>query len=130
MKTGRTIAMADYRLFFLDSRGAIQAREEFVAPNDEIAYRISACLSDACSDRSFGYMLWRGTVQLFRADAQSADLVDGSTAAQLDQETQRRVLQLEETIQRSKWSIARSVKLLERTAQLRESLGRADEADV
>ena len=111
--------MGEYRLYFLDPRGEIQAREEFAAPDDETALRICAFVYDACSDSSFDWSLSRGSLQLQKSNAHGPGR---AVAAELSQDMQHRVLELEETIQRSRWMIAKSTKLLERTAQLRDTL--------
>ena len=57
--------MAEYRLFFLGSDGAIEARQDFIAPDDGAAQQIMTVLAEASSDVHHGVMLWQGTRRLF-----------------------------------------------------------------
>lgn len=110
--------MPGYRLFFLDHRGVIAARQEFEAADDDTALDIAAVAADACSDAHNGYMLWRRDQQLaeVRSPAPRA-------AHELSLERQQCVLDLEEMIHRSHWHIAKSRKLLEAMADWRAFLG-------
>ena len=53
-----------FRLYFLDTKSRISARDEFEAEDDQRAIMIAGMLYDACSDRSTGFELWRGASRL------------------------------------------------------------------
>ena len=124
--------MADYRLFFLGSDGAIEARHDFAAPDDDAALQIMAVIGKASSDAHHGVMLWQGTRRIFEiAESDKADgsvigdgVLDGVTAARLSAENQQRVLDCAEALLSSHWRLAKSQALLRATAEMRHALQR------
>lgn len=100
--------MAEYRIYFLDSNGHIQARQGFVAENHTDAIESSAFVFDACSDCCVSYELWSGN-QLVLQNSTKLPLtqVESLSAAM-----QLRVLDLENTLHQSHWAIAKSARLL------------------
>lgn len=111
--------MSEYRLYFVDQKGAIQAREEFIAPNDDAAIVISDWVCRACSDTCHSYELWQGDRRVIAFD----DSRGGPVAAPTDHQTidiQQITLTIEERLQRSHWLIARSEKLIAETQRLKE----------
>ena len=111
--------MAGYRLYFVDDKGAIQAREEFIAADDDAALIVSEVVYRACSDACFSYELWQGDRRVIAYDSPRANTL----AAPTDQQTveiQEIALSLEESLQRSQWTIARSEKLLREAQALKE----------
>lgn len=117
--------MADYRLFFLGSDGAIEARQDFAAPDDQAALQIMTIIGRAGADSHHGVMLWQGTRRIFEAAATpqtvrgAENIFEGATAAGLAAETQQRVLDCEEALLSSHWRLARSRTLLAATEELR-----------
>jgi hypothetical protein len=123
--------MADYRLFFLGSDGAIEARHDFAAPDDDAAVQIMAIIGKASADAHHGVMLWQGTRRIFEIDeARKADRLfrelDKITAARIASETQQRALDCEELLLNSRWRLAKSEALLRATAELRGLLRAAE----
>lgn len=111
--------MAGYRLYFVDENGAIQAREEFDALDDDLALAVSNLVSRACSDTCHAYELWQEGRQVIAFGASRADSAVGLT----DEQTvavQQIALSLEEAVQRSHWRIARSEKLITEIERLKE----------
>jgi len=117
--------MADYRLFFLGSDGAIEARHDFAALDDDVALQITAVIGDASADAHHGVMLWQGTRRIFetdkrnQADGGHSPALERVAAAALSAETQERVVECEEALLNSHWHLARSRALLEATTELR-----------
>jgi hypothetical protein len=123
--------MADYRLFFLGSDGAIEARHDFAAPDDDAALQIMAVIGKASSDAHHGVMLWQGTRRIFEiAESDKADgggvkgdgILDGVTAASITAETQKRILDCAEALLNSHWRLAKSQALLQAAAEMRHAL--------
>ena len=117
--------MAEYRLFFLGSDGAIEARQDFVAPDDRAAQKIMTVLAEASSDVHHGVMLWQGTRRLFEKhdDAQpECGTPQMVTAATLSADNQQRVLDCEEALLHSHWRLATSKRLLEAMNALRATV--------
>ena len=115
--------MAEYRLFFLGSDGAIEARQDFVAPDDGAAQQIMTVLAEASSDAHHGVMLWQGTRRLFEKhdDAQpECGTSQTVTAEMLNADLQQRVLDCEETLLHSHWRLAKSKMLLDAMNRLRQ----------
>ena len=114
--------MADYRLFFLGSDGAIEARQDFVAPDDGAAQQIMTVLAEASSDTHHGVMLWQGARRIFeKHDGVQPECgrSQSVTAAALAAENQQRVLDCEEALLHSHWRLAKSKTLLDATNDLR-----------
>ena len=111
--------MSGYRLYFVDENGAIQAREEFEAPDDDLALAASDLVSRACSDTCHSYELWHGGRQVIAFGASRANCPMGLT----DEQTvavQRITLALGESLLQSHWSLARSEKLITEVERLKE----------
>ena len=119
--------MAEYRLFFLGSDGAIEARQDFIAPDDCAAQQVMTVLAEASSDAHHGVMLWQGTRRIFEKhehEQPECGTSQSVTAATLAAEVQERVLDCEETLLHSHWRLAKSKMLLAATNELRrESTG-------
>ena len=110
--------MSGYRLYFVDESGAIEAREEFEAPDDDLALAVSDLVCRACSDTCHSYELWQGGRQVIAFAASRANSPVGLT----DEQTvavQAIALALEEALQRSRWRMARSAKLIAEMARLK-----------
>ena len=127
--------MAEYRLFFLGSDGAVEARYEFAAPNDDVALQIMAVIGKASADAHHGFMLWQGARRIFEVDgvirpgdgAGQHDGMNGNslerlTATRLAAETQQCVLECEEALLDSHWRLAKSQALLQATTELRRAV--------
>ena len=110
--------MADYRLFLLDERHAITAREEFRAPNDAEALVIAGVVADACSDKHASFELWSLSRHVFGP----APAVQAPSLSELSERHQQHVLDLMEALQRSHWAVAKSQRLLEKKNELRALL--------
>jgi hypothetical protein len=107
----------NYRLFFLDRNGAVEARDEFEADSDGAALLIAAQLFDACSEPYADYELWAGARRL------ASPGPDGPPAASLDDDEMARsvemvVVERERVLLDSRWAVARSQRLLEHTNKL------------
>jgi len=111
-------AMTEYRLYFLDRNGKIASTIAFDALDDADAMISANILSGACADGHHGYELWceNRRVRTARGDGNPPTI----PLRQLTQTRQRQILGLEETLQRSRLHIARSKRLLEATATLRQ----------
>ena len=113
--------MAAYRLYFLDAKGAIQARQDFAAESDIQARTISGAVYQACAECYQDYELWQARRCLGRGNGNShtvfAQMPEDSEAR-----VQTRVLELEELLLNSHWRVARSEHLLATTDTLRRSL--------
>jgi hypothetical protein len=117
--------MAEYRVFFLGSDGAIEARHDFLAPDDQAAQQIMTVLAEASSDAHHGVMLWQGTRRLFekRDGVQQPEcgMPQSVSAAMLAADMQQRVLDCEEMLLHSHWRLAKSKMLLDATNDLRRN---------
>lgn len=51
--------MGAYRLYLLDAKGAIQARQDFVTDSDTEAMTTGSLLWRSCADCYPGYELWK-----------------------------------------------------------------------
>lgn len=116
--------MAEYRLFFLGSDGAIEARQDFSAPDDSAAQQIMTVLAEATADAHHGVMLWQGTRRLFEKheDAQpECGTPQRVFPAALAAEHQQCVLDCGEALLHSHWRLAKSKKLLAAMNELRRN---------
>jgi hypothetical protein len=111
--------MAGYRLYFVDDKGAIQAREEFVAADDADALVVSDLVYRACSDTCYSYELWEGERRVIAFDTPRRDLIVAPTDQQTI-ELQQITLTLEEALQNSNWRVGRSEKLASEMQLLKE----------
>jgi hypothetical protein len=136
--------MAEYRLFFLGSDGAIEARQDFIAPDDDSALQIMVAIGKASADSHHGVMLWQGSRRIFEIDDTNKSdgaailgskgdgdgvnkrngdgILGGLTAAVLAAETQQRVIDCEEALLSSHWRLAKSRSLLQATARFRDEV--------
>jgi hypothetical protein len=117
--------MAEFRLYFCDADDRIVARAEFCAPDDNAGLSIAATIGEASADTHSGYLLWQGTRFLYSSRTAAALQVRrftraGATAAAMTAERQDLIIELEESLLRSHWHIAKSLRLLEATARLRD----------
>jgi len=115
--------MAEYRIFFLDRRGAIEARQELRAEDDERAIALSTIVFQACSETYSGFELWSFDRRVMAATPGVGKVAE-IALEESTREMQQRVLNFEETIQRSHLRVARSKKLLDATEALRGILAR------
>ena len=123
--------MAEYRLFFLGSDGAIEARQDFIAPDDRAAQQIMTVLAEASADAHHGVMLWQGTRRIFEKhdDAQPEyGTLQTVKAAALAADTQQRVIDCEETLLRSHWRLAKSKMLLDAMNDMRRQEAKPETA--
>jgi hypothetical protein len=114
-------AKTDYRLYIVDEKGAIQARQEFVAPNDA-ASLVADLVYRACSDTCPSYELWQAERQVIAFDGSRANMM----AVPTDRQTidiQEITLRVEESLQRGHWHIARNERLIAETQRLKERIG-------
>lgn len=114
--------MVEYRLFFLGLDGAIEARQDFVAPDDRTALRIMTVLADATTDAHHGVMLWQGVRRIFEKHEEEPPECGASqtvAATSLSLDVQQCVIDCEETLLNSHWRLAKSKMLLMATNALR-----------
>jgi hypothetical protein len=117
--------MAEYRLFFLGSDGAIEARQDFIAPDDAAAQQIMTVLAGASSDTHHGVMLWQGVRRIFEKhdDAQpECGISDFGTTIALPADAQQIVIDCEEMLLSSHWRLAKSKMLLSATNAIRREV--------
>jgi len=114
--------MAEYRIFFLDSKGAIEARQELHAEDDDTAIALSTILFQACSETYSGFELWSFDRRVVAATPGVGKLAE-IVLDEITRDMQQRVLDFEDVIQRSHWRVARSKKLLDAMGALRDALG-------
>lgn len=117
--------MVEYRLFFLGLDGAIEARQDFVAPDDRTALRIMTVLADATTDAHHGVMLWQGVRRIFEKHEEEAPECGASQAVSakaLLPDAQQCVIDCEETLLNSHWRLAKSKTLLTATNKLRDTV--------
>jgi hypothetical protein len=121
--------MAEYRLFFLGSDGAIEARQDFLAPDDQAALQIMTVLADASSDAHHGVMLWQGTRRIFEKHEDAppeCGKPEAVTPETLAADTQQRVLDCEEMLLHSHWRLAKSKMLLDAMNDLRRQEAKSE----
>jgi hypothetical protein len=112
--------MTAYRLYFLDAKGAIQARQDFAASSDTEAKTIGVLLWQACADCYYGYELWQTTRRLARESDDTA--APPPAIERIGKYMQKRVLDLQEMLITSQWHAAKSKGLLAATETLRRHL--------
>jgi hypothetical protein len=113
--------MADYRLFFLGSDGAIEARHDFAAPDDETALQIMTMIGQASADANHGVMLWQGTRRIFELlDTEKSGGALAATSPGV--EIPQRVLDCAEALLASHWPLAKSQQLRQAAATWRRAL--------
>lgn len=116
--------MSDYRLFFLDQQGTIQARQEFAAEHDLAAITLSSLVWQACSDVYAGYELWSFSRRVVCA-LDGIGLIPPPLLEQAAREMQELILVMECELQRSRWRVAKSRRLAEAAEVLRGLLRKA-----
>lgn len=116
--------MAEYRLYFLDKAGHFAARFEFDAEDDACALMTAAVLGEESSDAHHGFALWRGAHELLVKDESRPPLYDSPASLRIPATRQEAIADLEDTLLRSHWTIARSRRLLDATQNLRDHLQR------
>jgi hypothetical protein len=112
--------MQSYRLYLRSADDAILAREDFWAENDRTALEIAAIIEQACSDLCTCCELW--AEKRLVSEGMREVLPVTNRLQLLSVETQERICDLEDTLQRSGWRIAKSQKLLEKQRQLHSIL--------
>ena len=110
----------EYRLYFVDENGVIQARGEFAATHDDAAIIAAELVSRACAKACHAFELWQGDRQVLAFDESRASTVEPVDRQTLD--IQQITLTLEESLQRSHWLIARSKRLIAETQCLKEKI--------
>ena len=107
--------MGTYRVYFRDATGIV-GRHDLVAADDRQALALANALFDACSDRCSSFEVWRGeNIVLTR----HIILQSPFGVREIVETHQQAVVEHEDAIQRSKWAIASSKRLLARLAELR-----------
>src|SRR6516225_4896561 len=101
------MAMARYRVYFVNWNTSIAGRDDFDVEDDAQAAVIARLLRNACSDRCAGFELWQGGRQV------DTSLTRGVDFKELSTHLQDIVLERELAIRDSRWSIADSRRLLE-----------------
>jgi len=107
-----------YRIYFLDRRGAIQAREEFDAPSDGDAVIIGSLVADVCSETYASYEIW----SFNRRVVEPLASIPAISLAEISEDFQEQVLKLEDSMQRSRWAVAKSQRLIEKSNALRAAV--------
>jgi hypothetical protein len=115
--------MLGYRLYFTNEKGSIEARIEFLAEEDREALTLAAFIFDACSDCYCGYEVWQERRQVLGGRTHSATKLP-LTVGQLNARMQVHLLDIEEGLQRSRWRVAESRRLLESIDALKAALVR------
>jgi len=80
-------------------------------------------VSDSCADAHYGHELWSDNRRLKTMRTNLG--LPRVALRQLDPPRQRIVLDLEETLQKTRWHIAHSRRLLEATTRLKDLVGSA-----
>ena len=105
-----------FRIYLRGRSGAIQGREDFSVENDDAARIVARLLLDACSDVCDRVELWEGTRRIeLRDDISFLPIRPG----EVTQRMQASLVECEEAIQRGRWAVASSQRLLERLDALR-----------
>jgi hypothetical protein len=115
--------MTEFRIFFLDGKGAIEARQELYAEDDETAIALSAIIFETCSETYSGFELWNFDRRIMAANPGVGKLAQFALD-DITRDMQQRVLDFEDAMQRSHWRVAHSKKLIDATNALRDVLAR------
>jgi GAF domain-containing protein len=113
--------VAGYRLYFLGPTGGIQARQDFPAPSDADALTIADFLWQACADCYPGFELWSLARRIVSA-REPVVVAAPSRIEDLPQDLQERILELQESLERSAWRVSGSGRLRDATEALRRTL--------
>ena len=107
-----------YRMYFRDAAG-ICGRIDFDAGDDRIAMSSAERFADACSDKCSGFELWQDTRQL--CDRRALRPLPPVNVAELIEKRQANVVETEEAIKNSAFTIASSRTLLKRLEGFRST---------
>ena len=121
---GATARSAEYRVYLLNAKGAIEVRTDFAAASDHAARILCALLLDACSECHAGYELWSGARHVTTVTTAPAPRPAVEMLPRVQQEALLGVL---DGLQRSRWIVARSERLATATSRLRRLLARDKE---
>jgi|SRR5215469_14785009 len=114
--------MAFYRVYFLDGKNGIAAREEFAAPGNQAANEICRVIADACSESCKGYEIWSAARLVSRVPDVSSVPVGLPSWAEIERRRQHSILEIEERLHLSRGRVAASKRLIEKTSDLRAFL--------
>jgi hypothetical protein len=108
--------MTPYRMYFY-VKGEIHGRQDFEADDDVAAIRIARVPYDTCSDICESFQLWQGKrpIPALQPHHQKASLGD------LIEEHQRVVIDTEEILSQSRWTIANSRRFIETLDRLKST---------
>jgi hypothetical protein len=115
--------METYRIFFFGGE-SIGGRQDFLAEDDRTAIKIAGILHDACSDQSLSWELWQGTRSV-RLPAPKTRVPE-NPLSDITAKMQDTIIESEEIILRSKWTISSSERLLKSLDELRALRGSAE----
>jgi hypothetical protein len=115
--TGPEAVPMSYTLYLVTD-GRFSDARNFVAGSDEAALAVACAVQDACSDLFQSFELWQRSRQIVgkawpRPEPLRADVAE---------ESQARVLELEESLLSSRRALAESEKLIRATDELRNKL--------
>lgn len=99
----------EYFLYFLDEKGVLQARHDFIADNDAEAAECADFLISACCDVCASGELWGGARLLTRVFAKATP----DRIQRLSPARQEQIIDLEEMLLSSRSHIAKSRQLVE-----------------
>ena len=109
--------MRTYRVYFHNGAG-IAGRHDLVALDDREAVALADVLCDACSDVCSSFEVWRDQNIVATRRIPQSPLGSHEIAVV----RQQAVVDHEDAIQRSKWTIASSKRLLKKLEELRAQL--------
>jgi hypothetical protein len=121
---GASARSAEYRVYLLNAKGAIEVRTDFAAASDDAARTLCALLLDACSEYHAGYELWSAARHVATVTTVPATRPAVEMLPRVQQEALLGVL---DGLQRSRWIVARSERLVAATSRLRRLLARDKE---
>src|SRR5262249_21479140 len=100
--------MADYRMYFLDGKDGIQAKDDFRAESDIAAMFIADWVFDACSEHYVAYELWIGTRRIVpQEDGHEEPVKLGLSRNDVSRGIQQVVADRERVLLDSAWAVAR-----------------------
>jgi hypothetical protein len=107
--------MDSYRVFFRNAFGIV-GRQDFLAGDERAAVAIADILCEACSDKCDSFDVWRGVRCVVQ---QRRPRFPRLSADAITAEGQSVLIECEEAIRKSQWTVASSERLLMRLAELR-----------
>jgi hypothetical protein len=107
--------MDSYRVFFRNAFGIV-GRQDFLAGDERAAVAIAEILCEACSDKCDSFDVWRGVRCVVQ---QRRPRFPRLSADAITAEGQSVLIECEEAIRKSQWTVASSERLLMRLAELR-----------